>query len=296
MSEKKKVGFIGVGLMGHGMAKNIVEKGHDLKVLANRNRERIEDLLARGATEAADAAELARTCDIVILCVTGTPQVEDVVYRENGLLAGAHDGLIVADASTAIPDSTVKVAADLQAKGAGYVDIPLTRTPVEAEKGELGVMMGGDKDVIASIMPVLECFADTFIHAGDIGAGHKLKLINNYIAIGQGAVVAEAIATAAKAGVDLQALNDIVMIGGARSVMFERFMKMALNDDPSALQFTINNMRKDLTYYNGMTDSLGSSAIVSQSVRQSYNLAVNMGYGDQFGPYMIDVMKKAGGE
>lgn len=296
MSKKKKVGFVGLGLMGHGMARNIVEKGHDLRVLANRNRAPIEDLVGRGASEAKDAAELASTCDIVIICVTGSPEVEDVVYREGGLLAGAREGLVVADASTAIPDSTLKVAADIQATGAKYVDIPLTRTPVEAEKGELGVMMGGDKDVIATIMPVIDCFAETVIHAGDIGAGHKLKLINNYIAIGQGAVVAEAIATATKAGVDLQALNDIVMAGGARSVMFERFIKLAQTGDPSGLKFAINNMRKDMGYYNGMTDSLACNAFVSQSIRQSLNLAVNMGFGEEFGPHMVNFMKKSGEE
>lgn len=131
MAEKNmKVGFIGVGLMGHGMAKNIVEKGWPLAVLGHRNRQPVEDLVGRGATEAKNAAELARDCDLVFICVTGTPQVEENLFGENGILAGITKGTIVADCSTAMPDSTRKVAAAIEAKGGRFLDIPLSRTPV----------------------------------------------------------------------------------------------------------------------------------------------------------------------
>src|SRR5215470_5346832 len=181
----KRVGLIGVGLMGYGIGKNI-------------------------ATEGKNPREIAAESDVVILCVTGSPQVEEVVYREDGLLAGVHKGLIVADCSTAEPSSTLKVAADIQSKGGRFVDTPLTRTPVEAEAGKLGLMTGGDQATLKELRPVLECFAEAIIHAGGIGAGHRLKLLNNFIGLGTAAVVAEAIAAAAKAGVDLQALHDIV--------------------------------------------------------------------------------------
>ena len=125
----KTVGLIGVGLMGHGIGKNIVEKGFALNVLAHRNREPVEDLVKRGAKELTSAAEIAAASDMVILCVTGTPQVEEAVYGEAGLLKGVKKGLIIADCSTAVPDSTIKISADLASKGIYFVDTPMTRTP-----------------------------------------------------------------------------------------------------------------------------------------------------------------------
>lgn len=117
MTARKRVGFIGVGLMGHGMAKNIVEKGHVLTVLGHRNRQPVEDLLSRGAAEARTPAEVARRSDLVFLCVTGSPQVEDIVFRKDGLLDGIAAGTIIADSSTAEPTSTMKVAAAVAERG-----------------------------------------------------------------------------------------------------------------------------------------------------------------------------------
>lgn len=295
MSDKMKIGLIGVGLMGHGIGKNILKNGYPLSVLAHRNRQPVESLMEQGATEAASAAELARDCDLVILCVTGSPEVEDTLYRDGGLLEGVHKGMVLADCSTAEPDSTAKVAADIEAKGGRYVDTPMTRTPKEAETGNLGLMTGGDEATLAEIMPVLECFADTIIYAGGVGAAHKLKLINNFIALGTAAVVAEAVAASAKGGVDLQALYDIITAGGANSVMFERLMKVPLDDDDSALQFVIKNALKDLGYYSTMAQSQSSTSFIAESVHQSFLLADNMGYGDKFVPRMVDMMAEING-
>src|SRR5580765_3714156 len=133
----KKIGFIGVGLMGHGMAKNLVEKGFPTTVLGHKNRAPVDDLIKRGAREAKDLGELAKASDVVFLCVTGSPQVEDLIYRQGGLLACTTKGQIVVDTSTSQPGSTLKIAEDLNAKGVRFVDAPLTRTPVEAEQGRL---------------------------------------------------------------------------------------------------------------------------------------------------------------
>jgi 3-hydroxyisobutyrate dehydrogenase-like beta-hydroxyacid dehydrogenase len=284
----KRVGLIGVGLMGYGIGKNIVTKGHALKVLAHKNRDPIEKLLKLGATEGKSPREIAAESDIVFLCVTGSPQVEEVVYREDGLLAGVHNGLIVADCSTAEPSSTLKVAADIQKKGGRFADTPLTRTPVEAEAGKLGLMTGGDDDTLKELQPVLDCFAETIIHAGGISAGHKLKLINNFVALGTATVVAEAITAATKAGVDLQALNDIVVAGGAKSVMFERLMKVPLADDDTALKFAVATARKDLRYYTNMTEQISATSFVAEVVHQSFILAENAGYAQRFVPRMVD--------
>ena len=290
MSDKMKVGIIGVGLMGHGIGKNILKNGYPLSVLAHRNRKPIDDLVAQGATEATSAAEMAKECDMVLLVVTGSPEVEDTMYRSGGLMEGISDGLIVADCSTAEPDSTLKVAADVAARGGRYVDTPMTRTPKEAETGNLGLMTGGDDATLAEIRPILDCFADTIIHAGGVGAAHKLKLINNFIALGKAALVSEAIAAAAKGGVSMQALHDIVVAGGANSVMFERLMGVALRDDDSALQFVIQNAQKDLRYYTTMTQNQNSTSFIAETVHQSYVLAGNLGYGEKYVPRMVDMM------
>ena len=131
-AEKLKVGFIGVGLMGHGIAKNIVEKGWPLMVLGHRNCQPIDDVVGRGATEAENAAGLARDCDLVFICVTGTPQVEENVFGENGILAGITPGTIVADCSTSLPDSVREVAAAIEAKGGRFLGI----TPRRASSGD----------------------------------------------------------------------------------------------------------------------------------------------------------------
>ncbi len=286
----KRIGLIGAGLMGHGIGKNIVENGFALTVMAHRNRAPVEDLLRRGASEATTPREMAQEADLVILCVTGSPQVEQTVYGEEGLLAGMRGGLILADCTTAEPHSTLKIAADVKAKGGHFLDTPMTRTPKEAEAGTLALMTGGDKAVLAEIHPILSCFADTIVHAGPVGAAHKLKLINNFIAIGTAAVVAEAMAAAAKAGVDMQALNEVVVSGGGRSIMFERLIKVALADDDSAAKFAIENAGKDLRYYTNMTEDLPLVSFIGESIHQTLLLAASMGYAKRYLPRLVDLM------
>ena len=291
----KRVGLIGVGLMGHGIGKNILAKGYHLTVMAHKNRGPVEDLVAKGAHERNNPLGVAKESDLVILCVTGTPQVEQLVYGEYGLMGAVREGLIIADCSTAEPHSTRKIATDVEAKGGWFVDTPMTRTPKEAEAGKLGLMTGGPEEVIARIKPVLECFADTIIHAGDVGSAHQLKLINNFLSITHAAVAAEAITVAAKAGVDMTALRDIVMAGGAASVMFGRLINVPLSDDDSAAQFAIRNARKDLRYYTNMTEHLPVTSFLGETAHQLTVMADNMGYGERFMPRLIDVMMKVNG-
>jgi 3-hydroxyisobutyrate dehydrogenase-like beta-hydroxyacid dehydrogenase len=295
MSDKLRVGLIGVGLMGHGMGKNIVTKGYPLTVMAHRNRKPIEDLLKLGAKEAKSPKEIAAASDLVFLCVTGTPEVEATIYGENGLLGAMRKGLIIADCSTAVPQSTIKIAADVAAKGGHFVDTPLTRTPKEAEAGKLGVMTGGDKVVLDKIRPVIECFSDTIVHAGPVGAAHTLKLINNFIALGNAAIAAEAIIAAQRAGVAMEALRDIVTGGGARSLMFERLIKVPLENDDSAAQFAIRNARKDMRYYTNMTGELPVTSFMAEAVHQTLVLADNLGFGERFVPRLIDALNAANG-
>ena len=204
-------------------------------------------------------------------------------------------GLIIADCSTAEPTSTIKIAADLKARGVHFVDTPMTRTPKEAEAGKLGLMTGGPSEIIAKIRPVLDCFADTIVHAGDVGAAHQLKLLNNFLSIGHAAMASEAITVAAKAGVNMEAFRDIVMAGGAASVMFGRHINVPLSDDDSQAKFAIKNASKDMRYYTNMTERLPVASFLGETVHQLYVMAENMGYGDRYVPRMIDVFQKING-
>ncbi len=291
----KRVGLIGVGLMGHGIGKNILAKGFALSVMAHKNRAPVDSLVSLGATECASPAEIAKASDMVILCVTGTPQVEETIYGAKGLASAASAGLIIADCSTAEPASTIRIAADLKTRGVHFVDTPMTRTPKEAEAGKLGLMIGGPADVLGKIRPVLECFADTIVNAGEAGAAHQLKLLNNFLSIGHAAMAAEAITVAAKAGVNMEAFRDIIMSGGGMSVMFERLIKVPLADDDSAAKFAIKNARKDLRYYTNMTEQLPVASFMGETVHQLFVMAENLGYGDRFIPRMIDVFQKING-
>ncbi len=151
----QRIGFIGAsGLMGHGMAKNLLAKGHPMTITVHRNRGRVADLLAAGATLAASHAELARQSDIVLVCVTGSPEVEAALGGPKGLLEGAPHGLLVVDCSTAEPDSTARLRERCAAAGVGLLDAPLARTPVEAEQGRLNVMVGVTPEAFATLLPV----------------------------------------------------------------------------------------------------------------------------------------------
>jgi len=291
----KTVGLIGAGLMGHGIGKNIVEKGFALVTMARRNRAPVEDLIKRGARELKTPAEIAAASDLVITVVTDTPQVEDTVYGPNGILASGKKGLIIADCSTAIPESTKKIAADCAAKGMTFIDTPMTRTPREAEAGKLGLMVGGEKTVLEKIRPVLETFSDLIIHTGEVGTAHQVKLINNFLSLGHAAIAAEAISVAAKAGVDMTSLRDIVMGGGAASVMFGRLINVPLSDDDSHAKFAIRNARKDLRYYTNMTENMPVASPIAEAIHQTFVMADTLGYGERFVPRLIDMMVKNSG-
>ncbi|MBI3528894.1 MAG: NAD(P)-dependent oxidoreductase [Betaproteobacteria bacterium] len=275
----KKIGFIGVGLMGHGMAKNLVEKGFPMTVLGHKNRAPVEDLIKRGAKEAKDVAELVKVSEIVFLCVTGSPQVEDLIYRKGGILDIAASGQIVVDTSTSQPGSTLKIAADLKAKSVRFADAPLARTPVEAEQGRLNTMVGADDATFGEIEPVLKAFCENIFHVGEVGAGHKIKLINNCAAIGQMVLIAEALSACAKLGVDPKKYFALVSSGAANSGIFQMLAGKAVEGDFGGMKFGLANALKDVRYYNQMAMEFGVAGAMAAATLQTLTQAVNLGFG-----------------
>jgi len=292
---KQRVGYIGVGLMGHGAAKNILGKGYSLTVMGHRNRGPVDDLVARGAREATTPADVARASDVVFLCLPSTVEVEQTVFGDDGVIAGAGAGMILVDSTTADPRSTQRIGAELARRGIRMADAPVGRTPKEAEEGKLSTFVGGDPDTVRAVRPIIECYADTIIDAGALGAGHTLKLMNNFISIGTSAVIAEALATAAKLGVDLRKLYDVVSAGGANSKMFQMMMPWVLDGDDSHLRGPIRIAGKDMRFYTKLAESAPATAFVAQAVNQVYQLANIQGHGERFMPVLPGILAELNG-
>jgi 3-hydroxyisobutyrate dehydrogenase-like beta-hydroxyacid dehydrogenase len=289
------IGFIGAsGMMGHGIAKNLIAKGHTLSLTVHRNRDRVADLLAAGATEAPSPAALAAGNEIVFLCVTGSPQVEAAITGANGLLAGAKPGLLIVDCSTSEPDSTAKLRERCQAAGLSFIDAPLSRTPVEAEAGKLNVMIGADDAAFARLEPVIRCFAENVFHVGGPGAGHTIKLLNNFIAQAICTSTAEAFAVGQRAGIDVKKLVDLVSLGPVNCGLFQAMAK-TLNGDMAGLKFELDNARKDVRYYTHLAEGMSIPTVMGEAVHQSLVLASVLGHGKKFVPSLVEAQEQLTG-
>jgi 3-hydroxyisobutyrate dehydrogenase-like beta-hydroxyacid dehydrogenase len=284
---KPKIGFIGVGYMGHGMAKNLVQKGYPLWIKGNRNRTPVDSLVAMGATEVGSAREMAQACDIIHLCLSNSPQVEDVFGGPDGILAGARDGLIVIDTTTADPVSTAKLAEALAAKGGKLVDAPLGRTPKEAEAGTLDAMVGADEATYQHVLPVIECWAGNITHVGGPGAGHKMKLLMNFISMGYASLYAEATVLGAAVGIPPAKVRQVIGSSRLTNGFFETFMTYAV-DREEVHKFTIANAAKDLRYVGAMADAAGLTTIMASAAKQYFAQAEASGHGGDFVPSITD--------
>jgi 3-hydroxyisobutyrate dehydrogenase-like beta-hydroxyacid dehydrogenase len=280
VSMAKRIGFVGVGMMGHGMVKNLLARGFAVTLVVHKNRKPVEDLLAAGAREVATARQVAEQSEVVILCVTGAPEVEQVVYGPDGMLASFRPGMFLLDCSTGEPDLCDRVARDLAARHASYVDAPLARTPVEAEAGKLNTMVGASESVLGEIRPVLEAFCENVFHMGAVGSGARTKLIYNLITMGYAALIAEALCACAATGVDLDRFAKVVGGGGANSGIFQMIVpKILESGDYSGLKFSLANAAKDLRYYNRMTSEIPLSGNMGPAVLKSLVQALQTAHG-----------------
>ncbi len=292
---RMRVGFIGAsGMMGHGMARNILAKGHPLALTVHRNAGAVKDLLAGGATKVESPAALAAASDVVFICVTGSPQVEQQFTGPDGLLEGGRKGLYIVDCSTSEPDSTARLRESAAAKGMILIDAPLARTPVEAEEGRLNVMIGASAADYAAIEPVLKTFAENVFHVGEAGSGHTVKLLNNFIAQAICTAAAEAFAVGAKAGIDPKKLVEVVSAGGVNSGLFQAMGK-TLSGDMEGLKFGLDNARKDVRYYTHLAESANVPSVVGEAVHQTLCLASALGYGSEFVPSLVRAQEKVNG-
>ncbi|THK39267.1 NAD(P)-dependent oxidoreductase [Ensifer sp. MPMI2T] len=291
---KANVGFIGLGLMGQGMATNIVRKGWPLAVMAHRNRAPVEALVAEGATEVKTPREMAERCDIIILCVTGSPEVLSVIEGADGIAAAAKP-LTIIDCSTSDPSVTMELAEDLAGKGITLLDAPLSRTPADAAAGTLDVMVGGADDDVRRVWPVLECFAGRIVHTGPTGTGHTMKLLNNFLAMGYAALYSEALMLGRKAGLTPQVFDNVIRGGRMDCPFYQTFFRWVLERDPNAHKFAIRNAFKDMSYLAAFANASGAANPIGAAVRNSFAQAVGTGHGEDYVPMLSDFIAEANG-
>ncbi|HYP85054.1 NAD(P)-dependent oxidoreductase [Variovorax sp.] len=291
---KPSIGMVGIGLMGHGIASNIARHGYPLTVLEHPGNQPLDALKAAGARSVASLADLAAGADVIILCVTGSPQVEAIVLGEGGLLQGMKPGTIVIDCSTAIPTSTQRVAEAVHAAGGRFLDTPMTRTPKEAAEGRLNLLVGGDAALLEECRPLLSCFAENITRTGGIGTGHGMKLLHNYVSLGTVALIAEAAACAQRAGVDADVFVDVLAKGGGGGVALERLKSFITQQDPAGLRFAMSNAQKDLGYYAEMAGGAQAARAIADAVLATYAGAVERGGPQRFVPELVAVLAQDG--
>ena len=294
MQQNEKIGFIGVGLMGHGMAKNILRAGYPLTVIAHKNRAPVENLVSLGAHEASSLKELAKSATLVFICAPGSPQVEQIIAE---LTPNLSEDAVIIDCSTSDPTSTQKLAENLKSKRIHMVDAPLGGTPVQAEEGALSAMVGADQPVFARIKPVIESWAATLVHIGVVGDGHRMKLLNNFLSLGYAAMYSEALALGAKMGIDAKRFDSVIRGSRMDCGFYQTFMGYALDGNREAHKFTMTNALKDLRYLESMANQAGIANPIGNAAKSSFARAMAAG-GDgpeDYVPHLVDFVARENG-
>ena len=277
MSEK--VGFIGLGIMGRGMVDNLMKAGFDVTVW-NRTASRMDTFVERGASAADSPKAVAEACDIIIICVSDTPDVDAVILDDDGVIHGAAAGDLVIDMSTINPVNTVEIAKQLNAKGVAMLDAPISGGSEGAAKGTLSIMIGGSDEDVARANPYFEAMGSTITHVGEQGAGQTVKLSNQILCVVNMLAAGEALLFAQAGGVDLDKMLQAVTGGAAGSWMLANRGPQVIRDDwrPG---FTIDLQQKDLRLVLGAADKMGVPVIATALCFNLYRTLQAQGLGGE---------------
>jgi 3-hydroxyisobutyrate dehydrogenase len=251
----ERIGFIGLGIMGRGMANNLLKAGFKLRVW-NRTASRMDALVEAGAEAGDSPADVAANSDIIITCVSDTPDVERVVLGEDGVIQGAMAGALVVDCSTISPQVTKEIAAQLKEKGIHMLDAPISGGSEGAAKGTLSIMVGGEEEQFQRALPALQAMGKTITHIGANGSGQTVKLVNQVLVVGNCLAMCEALLFAQAGGVDLQKTFEAISQGAAGSWMFTNRGPQIMKRDwrPG---FTVALQQKDLRLVLDAADEMG---------------------------------------
>lgn len=285
---KPNIGFIGLGIMGGAMVSRLQDIGYTLTVLGNRDRSNLHQAIARGASEAATAKDLAQASDIVMLCMGTSDHVEGRMRGSGGVISGLRPGATVIDFGTSLPNSSRALAAEVAQAGGQFLDAPLGRTPAHALDGLLNIMASGDKAAFDAVEPVLKDQGENVFYLGAVGSGHTIKLINNFFGMTVANAMAEAFAMADVAGVDRAQLYDVMAAGPLHSGMMGFVKAYGMDNDPSQLAFAIKNAAKDVGYYARMAEDAGVDSIMSKGPLAALSDARDHGQADDMVSQMVD--------
>jgi hypothetical protein len=285
------IGFIGLGVMGEPMCRNLAQKGGQPVRAYDLNRAPIERLSAYGVGAATSASEIARACDVVLLSLPGGKELEALATAPDGLLASMHKGQTLVDLSTCPVGLTRRVAAQFTAKGIDYADAPVARTRQAAETGTLAITVGGSAEVFARIEPLLRCFASEVTHCGGVGTGQVVKILNNMVILETVNALAEALAIGRKSGVDGTLLFDAFSKGSADSFAVRNHgMKAILPGAYPERAFSVEYMIKDASYALELAQEAGIDAAGARLGLERLRAAVAAGHGALYWPVISRVI------
>lgn len=289
----ESIGFIGLGIMGNGMAANLLRAGFDLTVW-NRTPGRMSPLLEMGAKAADNPAGVARQSDIIITCVSDTPDVEEVVLGPGGVIEGARPGSLLIDCSTISPNTTKAIAEKLRERGVHMLDAPVSGGSEGAAKGTLSIMIGGEAAQLERAMPALQAMGRTITHVGDHGAGQTAKLVNQVLVVVTMQAVAEALLLAQAGGLDLERTLAAVGGGAAGSWMLNNRGPQVIHRDwrPG---FTIDLQQKDLRLVLEAADQLGIPLPSTAQVFQNYRALQQAGLGGEGNHALVKALERLAG-
>jgi len=291
MSER--IGFIGLGIMGQGMAANLIRAGFDLTIW-NRTVTRMQELVAQGAHAGASPADVAARSDIIVTCVSDTPHVQAVILGEQGVIHGARPGALVIDCSTISPQATRDMADALRSQDVFMLDAPISGGSEGAAKGTLSIMVGGDGEQFERALPVFQAMGKTITHVGGHGAGQTVKLVNQVLVVGNCIAMCEALMFAQAGGVDLQKTYNAISQGAAGSWMFTNRAPQIMQRDwrPG---FTIDLQQKDLRLVLEAADELGVPIPVTSIVFQLYRTLQAQGLGSEGNHALVKALENLAG-
>jgi len=275
----QKIGFAGIGLMGQQMTRRLLMAGFPLRVW-NRTQDKAKDILSGGAVWCDSPKALAQASDVLITMVTDSAASEEVICGQDGILEGAHPGMLLIDMGSIAPEMSRSIAARAKAKGVPMLDAPVTGNPKVASEGKLGIMAGGPKEIFEACLPIFQAMGVKIIHVGENGKGTTLKLINNLILGVAIQAVAEALVLAHKAGIDPVKVMEITSVGGARTGAMETRAARMIKHDFSP-HFSTNNMYKDLSSAIKLAEEGGVSLPATGIAREMLRAAKSQGKGEQ---------------
>ena len=276
----KNIGFIGVGYMGYGIAKNILSNKNKLFVIANKNRKPIDRIVKEGAEEVKLLEDFAnKKLDALFMCVTNTPIAKTISEKISKIL---NNKTIIIDITTHNKTGSIEVDAIFKKNDINYVECPVMGGPVQAEEGALGGIVGATQENFKKSEPYLKYFCKEYFYFGEVGMGAKSKLLNNFLSLGNGALVNHLAIGAKGLGLDLQKVFDVAKLGSGNSAALNRVFDNLLKGDFSGFKFTASNSVKDLTYIQDLLKDFPEAEKVAEVNKNYFQKAVDQGYGENF--------------